>query len=147
MARRDDAPRRTLQPDRRRVRGLYAWAGQRDLLRFPEAQSFEVYLDDPETTDAIQLRSNACLTVLEGTPVDGDVAVMDIPGGLFAIGHFEIDHTEFGAAWDKPMCEYLPTCGYVPYERPCYEWCLNDPDQHPEHKFVVDICEPVRPVA
>lgn len=28
----------------------------------------------------------------------------------------------------------------------CYEWYLNDPRTHPEGKFVIDICEPVRPV-
>lgn len=26
----------------------------------------------------------------------------------------------------------------------CYELYLNDPDQHPEKKHIVDVCEPVR---
>jgi hypothetical protein len=28
----------------------------------------------------------------------------------------------------------------------CYEVYLNDPDAHPEKKWIVDICEPVRPL-
>jgi len=123
---------------------LMGWAGPRGLLRFPETDMLAVYHDDPATTDPSQLRSDACLTVPEGTAVDGEVTTMTIPGGLFAVGHFEIDHTEYGAAWDKVMSEYIPTTGYLPDNRLCYELYLNDPDQHPEKKHIVDICEPVR---
>ena len=30
--------------------------------------------------------------------------------------------------------------------RPCYEVYLTSPDRHPEGKFVIDICEPVKPL-
>lgn len=124
---------------------LMAWAGPRGLLRFPETSMLGVYHDSPDTTDPDQLRSDACITVPPGTPVDGDVGTLTIPGGLYAVGHFEIDMSDYGAAWDKLLGEYLPESGYGPDEGMCYEMYLNDPAQHPENKHIVDICAPVCP--
>jgi AraC family transcriptional regulator len=126
---------------------LFAWAGPRGLLRFPDTKVLAVYYDDPETVDPSQLRSDACLTVPEGTSADAGATTMTIPGGLFAVGHFEIDQTEYGAAWGQLVGEYLPTTLYQSDNRLCYEMYLNDPDEHPEHKHIVDMCEPVRPAS
>ncbi|MFC2095843.1 GyrI-like domain-containing protein [Candidatus Bipolaricaulota bacterium] len=42
------------------------------------------------------------------------------------------------------MGEWMPENGCVPDEtRLCFELYLNDPNQHPEKKHIVDICEPV----
>ena len=125
---------------------LMQWAGPRGLLRFPETKMLGVYHDDPGITEESKLQSSACITVPEGMPVDGEVGTMRIPGGLFAVGHVEINPDQFGEAWDKLMGEWLPESGYQPDDRPCYELYLNDPKQHPEGKFIVDICEPVRPM-
>jgi AraC family transcriptional regulator len=126
---------------------LYQWAGPRGLLRFPVTETLAIYHDDPGATDSAQLRSDACITVAPGTEVGKGFHLLDIPGGLYAVGHFEIERTEFGEAWDRMAREYLPTCGYQPDDRPCFELYLNDADTHPEKKWLVDICEPVRPPA
>ena len=97
-----------------------------------------------ETAES-DLRSSACLTVPEGTEGEGDIETMTIPGGLFAVAHVEIDAGEFGEAWDKLVGEWMPENGCEPDEgRLCYELYLNDHEQHPEKKFIVDICEPVK---
>jgi len=127
------------------VEKIFAWAGQKGLIRFPGTQVLAVYYEDPKTVDASELRSDACLTVPEGTPVDGDVKTMKIPGGKFAVAHVEIDPSEYGAAWNQLIGEWMPGNGYRPDEgRLCYELYLNDPKQHPENKHVVDVCEPIR---
>jgi len=129
------------------IEKIYAWAGPKGLIQFPQTQSISVYYDDAEVKDASQLQSDACITVPEGTEGDGDVKTMKVPGGLFAVAHVEIDPSEYGAAWDKLVGEWLPANGYAPdSERLCYELYLNDPGQHPEKKHIVDICEPVRKV-
>ncbi len=125
---------------------IYKWAGPRGLVRFPETKSLAVYHDSPEVTDPSKLRSDACLTVPSGTKVEGEIGTMKIPGGLFAVAHVEIDMTQFGEAWDKLVGEWMPKSGYQPDDRMCYELYLNDPDTHPQKKFIVDICEPVRPL-
>ena len=126
------------------IEKIFAWAGPKGLIQFPKTQVLAVYYDDPEKVDASQLRSDACITVPEGTPVDGEVKTMKVPGGLFAVAHVEIDISEYGAAWVKLCGEWMPENGYRRDDsRLCYELYLNDPDQHPEKKHIVDICEPV----
>ncbi len=125
---------------------VFKWAGPRGLVRFPETKSLAIYHDSPEVTDPSKLRSDACLTVPAGTKVDGEIGAMKVPGGLFAVAHVEIDVTQFGEAWDKLIGEWMPKSGYQPDDRMCYELYLNDPDTHPEKKWLVDICEPVRPL-
>ena len=44
------------------------------------------------------------------------------------------------------MKSWLPESGYEPDDRPCFEICHNDPKEHPEGKFVVDLCVPLKPV-
>jgi AraC family transcriptional regulator len=124
---------------------IFKWAGPRGLVRFPETKSLAVYHDSPEVTDVSKLRSDACLTVPPGTKGDGEIGTMKVPGGLFAVAHVEMDVTQFGEAWDKLM-EWMTTSGYQPDDRMCYEMYLNDPETHPEKKWLVDICEPVRPL-
>ncbi|MCX6092574.1 MAG: GyrI-like domain-containing protein [Candidatus Bipolaricaulota bacterium] len=125
---------------------IFKWAGPRGLVRFPETKSLAVYHDSPEVTDPTKLRSDACLTVPQGTKVDGEIGTMKVPGGLFAVAHVEIDVTQFGEAWDKLIGEWMPKSGYQPDARMCYEMYLNDPETDPEKKWKVDICEPIRPL-
>lgn len=125
---------------------LDRWAGPRGLINFPETKFLGVYHDNPEITEASKLRSSACITVPEDTPVEGEVGKMTIPGGLFAVAHVEINEDQYAEAWDKLMGEWFPESGYQPDDRMCYELYLNDPKQHPEGKHIVDICEPVRPL-
>ena len=122
------------------------WAGPRGLLRFPETQLLTVYHDDPKITDENKLRTSACITVPQDTPVDGEVGKMAIPGGTFAVASFEIAGDEFEDAWNTLMGGWMPESGYQPDDRLCYELCHNDPKQHPENKHIVDIWVPVRPL-
>ncbi|MBC7220076.1 GyrI-like domain-containing protein [Candidatus Bipolaricaulota bacterium] len=124
---------------------LLAWAGPRGFLRFPETQVLAVYHDDPDAVEESQLTSSACITVPPGTPAGGGAEAMVIPGGLFAVAHVEIAADQFGAAWNALM-EWLSTSGYQPDDRMCYEVYLNDHEAHPERKFIVELCEPVRPL-
>lgn len=125
---------------------LMRWAGPRGLLRFPETQMFAIYHDGPGVTPVSQLRSDACISVPQGTAVDGEVGTMTIPGGTFAVAHVEIDPVQYGEAWDRLIGDWLPRSGYQPDDRLCYELYLNNPDEHPEKKHIVEICEPIRPL-
>jgi AraC family transcriptional regulator len=125
---------------------LMKWAGPRGLLRFPETQVLTVYHDDPKITDEDKLRTSACITVPQDTPVDGEVGKMAIPGGKFAVASFEIASDEFEEAWNTLMGGWMPESGFQPDDRLCYELCLNDPKEHPDNKHIVDICVPVKPL-
>ncbi len=125
---------------------LMAWAGPRRLLRFPETKLLAVYHDNPDITEQDKLRSSVCITVPEGTAVGGEIGTMAIPGGLFAVARFELSQNEFGDAWQALMGEWFPESGYQPDDRMCYEVYLNDPREHPQGKYIIEICEPVRPL-
>jgi AraC family transcriptional regulator len=81
-----------------------------------------------------------------GTESNGDINIMNIPGGKYAIGHFEINVTEYGEAWNYLIGDWLSQSGYEPDDRPCYEMMVADPEEHPEGKHLVDIDEPVKPL-
>jgi len=128
------------------IERIMAWAGPKGLVRFPKTRLLAVYHDDPKYVDPAQLRSDACITVSEGTRVDGEVKLMKIPGGLFAVAHVELDQSEYGEAWDKLLGQWLPQNGHVSdasRTRHCYEIYLNNPSEHPQKKHIVDICEPI----
>jgi AraC family transcriptional regulator len=124
---------------------LMQWAGPRGLIRFPQTQMLAIYHDSPHITETDKLRSDACISVPRDTKVEGEIGKADIPGGLYAVAHAEIDATEFGQVWDALM-DWMADSGYQPDDRPCYEVYLNDPQSHPQGKFIIDVCEPVKPL-
>jgi len=126
---------------------LMKWAGPRGLLRFPETKVLAVYHDDPKITDEEKLRTSACITIPEDTPVEGEIGKMTVSGGKYAMARFEIaDSSEYEKAWDMVYGVWLPESGYQPDDGPCYELYLNDPKEDPENKQIVDICIPVKPL-
>lgn len=125
---------------------LMKWAGPRGLLQQTDLKCLCVYHDSPEVTDESKLRVSVCISVSEDTRVDGEIGKMTIPAGQYARAHFEIDATQYGDAWNYVYGQWMPDSGYQPDDRLAFELCLNDPDEHPQKKHLVDICVPVKPL-
>jgi AraC family transcriptional regulator len=125
---------------------LMQWAGPRGFLGRPGTECLSVYHDDPSVTDEEKLRVSVCVTVPEDTTVDGEIGKMTVPGGRYAVGHFELSEGEYEDAWKAIYGGWLPQSGFEPDQRPALELYLNNPEEHPEKKHVVDICIPVRPL-
>ena len=125
---------------------LMQWAGPRNLLRFPETEMYSIYYDDPEITDDEKLRVDVCITVPEGTEASGEVGISTLPGGKYGVGHFEVTEQEYGQAWKVMFGDWLPQSGYQPDDRPSFEHYLNNPEEHPEKKHIVDIYIPIKPL-
>lgn len=124
---------------------LMRWAGPRGLLARPEAKFITISHDDPAVTSPEKLRISVCLTVPESTTGEREVGVMTLPGGDYAMGHFEVPTEGIGPAWQAMMADWLPQSGYQMDDRPCFEICHNRPADHPEGLHIIDICVPVRP--
>ena len=122
---------------------LFAWAGPRQLINFPETKCLCVYHDDPSVTEPAKLRTSVCISVPEDTKVDGDIGLMTLQGGSYAVSRFEIDKTQFGDAWNS-ACGAIAAAGLEFDDGLSFELYLNDHITHPEKKFIVDICVPVR---
>lgn len=125
---------------------LFSWAGPRGLLNFPETKTIVVYHDNPDITSEEMLRVSACVSIPENTPVDGEVGKMYIAPGKYAMARCEISQSEFQEAWQWVCGEWLPGSGYQPDDAPCFELYQNNFREHPEQKFILDICVPVKPL-
>ncbi|MDP4210585.1 MAG: AraC family transcriptional regulator [Bacteroidota bacterium] len=124
---------------------LCGWAGPRNLLG-SGTKTIIVYHDNPDITEEEKLRVSACVPVPADTAVNGEIGKMVIPAGKYAMGRFEIGTDGFQDAWGYMCADWLVNSGYQPDDRPCFELYHNDHRQHPEGKFILDICIPVKPL-
>jgi hypothetical protein len=49
--------------------------------------------------ELLEAQISACVTVPAGTPAEGEVGTMEIPGGRYAQARCELDPKDYGAAW------------------------------------------------
>lgn len=122
---------------------LYAWAGPKKLIGGKDFRSLIIYHDDPNITDDDKLRMSVCITVPSETKVSGEIGKMNIEAATYVIARFHVDAAEFEQAWDWVYGEWLPSSGYEPDDKPCFEMYPEEPKNG---KFVVDICVPVKPL-
>lgn len=104
----------------------YAWLMQRlflgakrqNLLVKGENPILAIYHDNPEFGEKEQFRTSLCLTVPEHLKAKEDrlLGVMQLEGGKYVVGRFEIQPEQFSDAWDYMYREWLMTSGYVPIE-------------------------------
>jgi len=121
------------------------WAGPRGLLDNPDFKTVTVYHDDPTVTEIDKVRQSACITVDREVKTEGEFGNLKVPGGKYVVGSFEILPTEFEQAWNS-VCLWLSQSGYQPSDDNPYELYHNNHDEHPQGKFIVDICIPVKPM-
>ncbi len=123
---------------------LFRWAIPRGLVT-SDAKTVTVYHDDPSITSIEKVRQDASLIVNSDIKVEGEIGKSIVSAGKYAVGHFEIKENEFEQAWNT-MCSWLTESGFQPGEGSTYELYHNDYKDHPEHRFIVDICLPVKPL-
>ena len=121
---------------------LFKWAAPRGLVT-SETKTVTVYQDDPSITSIDKVRQDASIIVNGDVKVEGEIGKSTVPAGKYAVGHFEIKETEFEQAWNT-MCSWLTESGYQPGHGCTYELYHNDYNE--QHKFIVDICIPVKPL-
>lgn len=120
---------------------LAQWAGPRGYLA--SGTMLGVYWDNPEVTPPEKCRVDACVSVPDDTAPEGQVGVQRISGGPYAVCHFEIQADSFQQIWDDAFA-WLVSHGYECDDKPCYERYHSTPEQHPEGKWVLDICIPLK---
>lgn len=124
---------------------LCTWAGARGLIG-PDTTFLSIYRDNPEITEAQKLRLEVALTVPEDTQVGGEVGKQALAGGAYAVARVKIHPKQYAEAWDSLMGGWLPSSGYQPDDRPCFEISLNNPKEDPEGMHLVDLCLAVKPL-
>ncbi|MCP3943503.1 MAG: AraC family transcriptional regulator [Desulfobacteraceae bacterium] len=120
---------------------LMQWAGPMGYLA--SGVMLGVYWDNPDVTPPEKCRVDACISVPYGTATKGPVDIQTIKGGLYAVCHFEIQDDGFQQAWEDAF-EWLVNGGYECDEIPCYELYHKSAADHPEGKWIFDICIPLK---
>lgn len=120
---------------------LMRWAGPKGFLN--SGTMLGLYWDNPEVTPPEKCRVDACISVPEDTRPEGQVGIQDVKGGPYAVCHFEIDEHGFQQAWDDAF-KWLINTGYECADQPCYELYHNNAEEHPERKWIIDICIPLK---
>jgi AraC family transcriptional regulator len=124
---------------------LARWAGPRDLWS-AERVCLGITHDNPHVTEPSKCRYDAALVVPAGFTATGDVNVIDVPGGKYAIARFVGKPWEIGAVWDRLFGEWLPPSGYQPDDRPMFERYRGEAFDKASGNFTCDVCAPVRPL-
>jgi len=120
---------------------LMKWAGPRGHLA--TGVMLGVYWDNPEVTPPEKCRVDACISVPKGTSTEGKINMQVVSGGPYAVCHFEIKSESFEQSWDDSF-KWLVKNGYECDDKPCYELYHNTAEDHPEGKWVFDICIPLK---
>ena len=103
--------------------GLFAQAAQRG----GPPKMVGLYYDDPESTPAGELRSDAGLVVPEGVPLPDGLTEVRIPAGRYAKTVHAGPYEQLGDAWSRLMGGWLPSSGERMAEGPSYEVYRNTP--------------------
>lgn len=125
---------------------LMRWAAPRGLIGGQDFKVLTVYHDDPKVTSIENVQQSACISIDENYKVDGEVGKMNVAGGKYAMARFEITENQFTEAWTSLCAGWLPESGYECDERLPFELFHNNHLEHPQRKFILDICIPVRPI-
>lgn len=95
---------------------LYQWADQRKLIS-TSSRWFVIYHDFGNETNEDQLRLSVCMSVDRNVAVNGDIGILNLHEGQYAVGSFMVEPNEYGKAWYYMYGKWLPTSGYKPDDR------------------------------
>ncbi len=119
---------------------LFKWAIPNGLLG--ASKTITLYHDNPKVTPIAKVRQSACITISADIKVTGEINKTTIKKDKFAVGRFEINDVDFSKAWDS-MFVWIAENGYFSKDGDYYEIYHNNYMEHPQKKFILDICIPV----
>ena len=129
------------------IQTLFMQAAAQKLLVNGQNQVLAIYHDNPEFGEQSQFRTSLCLTVPEQIPIheNGIIGKMNLEGGLYVVGHFEILQEQYSDAWNYMYQQWLIDSGYVPRPSYPFEVYCNNPQEDENHIHKVDIYVPIEP--
>ncbi len=122
---------------------LIKWGSDNNIFSTPEFKAITIYHDNPNITHSSKVRFSACITTKNKIKADGKIRPLSIQKGYYAIGRFEIVAEEIPTAW-KSMNTWVIENNLEFKDGDYFEMYHNDYQTHPEQKFILDICIPVK---
>ncbi|MEL6427542.1 MAG: GyrI-like domain-containing protein [Planctomycetota bacterium] len=123
------------------------WAGAQGLFQ-RGVQLVGMFHDDPKTTAAAELRSDAAVTLPDDVdgPFDAGVEVRELPAGAYAAGVFQGPYERLPEVYGWLVGEWMPANGVRPTDGPSFEVYLNDPTAVAPEEIRTEIRFPVERV-
>ncbi|QJD96438.1 AraC family transcriptional regulator [Mucilaginibacter robiniae] len=122
---------------------LLAWAEPKGLLNKPDVKMLTIFHDSFKITAPDKIRISACLLVDQPLATESEVSLITLAKSKCVVGYFEIPGDEFASTWSK-LFVWLNKQGYQVAGQNCFQIHHNNYRTHPENKFIVDLCIPVR---
>lgn len=121
---------------------LMSWAGPRGLLG-PHMKRMGIVHDDPGVTPEDKIRYDAAIAVDRPVKAEGDVGVMDLPGGKYAVFTHKGPYDNFGRTYEQIYGGWLPRSGYQLRDTPAFKQYMNSPQNTRPEDLLTLICVPL----
>ena len=103
-----------------------------------------IYHDDPKVTEVNKLRTDICLVIHKSVKAEGEIGVKEIPGGKYAVFHYQGSYDNLEAVYDTIYAKWLPESGYELRNIPMYEEYLNNPADTEPEKLKTELYLPIQ---
>jgi len=121
---------------------LIRWATPKGLMEQKNLRMVTIYHDSPKITDPNHLRMSAGMILNTITTVEGRVSYRAFKPGKCIVSRMELAPSEFQQAWESNFV-WLNENGFKKADRDPFEIYYNNYIDHPEGKFVIDLCIPI----
>lgn len=122
---------------------LIHWATPKGLMNQENLRLLTIYHDSPKITSPDNIRSSIAIVLNSKTSVEGEVSLKTINPGKCIVSRFEITPNEFQQAWESSFV-WMSENGYKKGDKDPLEVYYNNAQEHPENKFIVDLCIPIK---
>ncbi|MBH5318441.1 AraC family transcriptional regulator [Paenibacillus sp. GSMTC-2017] len=112
------------------------WSSGTYLLGIPKFSLF--------TLPFLDFGYDACITTPRKVEVAEEIGMRNLQGGRYAVLRFEEAEQLMESFVHCLLHCWLPNSGYTYDYRPAMFISYNDPSSHPERKWIVDICLPIK---
>lgn len=103
-----------------------------------------VFFDDPDLGPEEELRSRACVPVVNSVAIDAPLVETVLRGGPYAKLRYTGPYADMRGAYRWLLGVWLPSSGYEPDDAPIFEAYLNDPREVQQNELRTDIHLPLK---
>ena len=122
---------------------LERWARKNNIHQ-ENASAYCLYHDQSDQTIDDKLRLSVCVDVKSHVQPSGEVNIMALDGGKYAVGRFVVSPQDYQGAWNYMLFQWLPESGYLFDDRLPFERYSRDVTAPTQGKLVVNVCVPIK---
>lgn len=127
---------------------LMSWAIPLQLFNPPVTKALTIFSSGhPDTTAPENLTVDVAISLETPVTPTGEIGTRSIPAGQYAVVSLrDVTMQESAEAWNTLFSEWLPESGFQPGDGSYYIHHQNDPEQHPQKLYTLEMFLPVKPL-